>query len=122
MVSGRKGQCGDCQYVHLNSPPGSAQIADRKIIEQEACPGRKRVSWPLKIGRLARRLRMEFALGRALDAAGCGNLFSHLTTARAQRSGCAICDAQEALSRGAAWKKDPATRPGPFCRDLPQAD
>jgi hypothetical protein len=56
---------------------------------------------PMKIGRLARRLRMEFALGKPLGAAGCGNLFSHLTTARASDPTVATRDAQEALWRGA---------------------
>jgi hypothetical protein len=65
VVYGRKGQCGDCECVHLNSlagDPPQSRIAGE--MSKKRAPDGGGSAGPMKIGRLECRLRMGFELGK----------------------------------------------------------
>jgi hypothetical protein len=100
----------------------SAQIAETAIIEQEACPGQKRASWPHEDRPLSAAIAHEIRVGEAIGRSRMWEENFPFGYGEGSRSG--FCDSRCAKSvvAGVVSKKGPSQAARPWCRVLPQTD
>jgi hypothetical protein len=113
VVCGRKGQCGDCECVHLNSSPGSTEIGHPTPIEQEACPEPMLASWPQENQPPSVSIAHEIRVGEGLGRSRGWELFFPFGYSESPRSGCCGSRCAGGVPAGGGVKQGPSQTAGP---------